>query len=75
MIWHKKLTFHCTTCEEERLFSILIHKSVENDRTEKRSGSAVCLIFINQITSLEKCMMNDYKSAKSHNNGKHIQFS
>ncbi len=28
----------------------------------KRSGSAVCLSLSNQMTSLGKCMLNDYKS-------------
>ncbi len=51
----------------ERLFSVLLHKSVENDMGQtslflERSGPAVCLIFINQITLLGKCMLNGYKS-------------
>ncbi len=49
MIWHKKFKFHWTICEVEWLFSILIHKSVENDIGQTSlfvecSGSAVCLI-------------------------------
>ncbi len=49
MIWHKKFKFHWTICEVERLFSVLIHKSVENYMGQmslfvERSGSAVCLI-------------------------------
>ncbi len=48
----------------ERSFSILIHKSVENYMGQtslfvERSGSSH---FINQITSLIKYMLNDYKS-------------
>ncbi len=49
MIWLKKFKFHWTICEVERLFSVLIHKLVENYMGLTRlfveqSGSAVCLI-------------------------------
>ncbi len=67
MIWHKKFKFHCTICEVERLFSVLIHKSVKNYTGPTSLFFGVIWIcdlshFIHQITSLGKCMLNDYKS-------------
>ncbi len=49
MIWLKKFKFHWTICEVEWLFSVLIHKLVENLMGQtslivERSGSAICLI-------------------------------
>ncbi len=70
MIWHNKFIFHLTICEVERLFSVLIHKSVENymgpSPTEEHICGAfwICGLshFINQITSQGKCTLNHYKS-------------
>ncbi len=56
MIWHKKFTFHWTIYEVERLFSVLIYKSVDapTRRLDKLHSVAVLQIFqTNMLTSEE----------------------